>query len=98
MVILCSILFISVILGIYYLKEEWSIISTKVKSLIIAGIIIGSILMIAAFAAFLSDGSSGSGSYSSSRSSGGFVGSDGKYHSYVPEFGNDVNSWMAENW
>lgn len=42
------------------------------------------------------------GSSSSSRrgssSNKGFVGSDGVYHSYIPEFGNDVNSWMAENW
>ena len=35
---------------------------------------------------------------SSSSSKSGFYGSDGKYHNYVPEFGNDVNSWMAENW
>ena len=28
----------------------------------------------------------------------GFVGSDGKYHAYVPEFGDDVNNWMKENW
>ena len=35
-------------------------------------------------------------SYNSNSS--GFVGSDGEYHNYVPEFGDDVNNWMAENW
>lgn len=34
----------------------------------------------------------------SNSNSGGFVGSDGEYHNYVPEFGDDVNDWMAENW
>ena len=44
-------------------------------------------------------GSHSSGSHSSgSSNSGGFVGSDGEYHSYIPEFGDDVNNWMAENW
>ena len=28
----------------------------------------------------------------------GFIGSDGKYHEYIPEFGDDVNNWMEENW
>ena len=28
----------------------------------------------------------------------GFIGSDGKYHEYIPEFGDDVNDWMEENW
>lgn len=40
---------------------------------------------------------SSSGS-NSGGSSGGFVGSDGKYHEYIPEFGDDVNNWMEENW
>ncbi len=35
---------------------------------------------------------------SSSDSKDGFIGSDGKYHEYVPEFGDDVNNWMEENW
>ena len=35
---------------------------------------------------------------SSSSSKKGFVGSDGEYHSYIPEFGDDVNDWMANNW
>ncbi len=41
-----------------------------------------------------------SSSSSSSRSSkkSGFYGSDGEYHEYVPEYGDDVNNWMAENW
>jgi amino acid transporter len=29
---------------------------------------------------------------------GGFIGSDGEYHNYIPEFGDDVNNWMEENW
>ena len=41
---------------------------------------------------------SGSSSSRSSSSKSGFVGSDGEYHSYVPEFGDDVNNWMEENW
>ena len=35
---------------------------------------------------------------SSSSSKNGFVGSDGEYHPYIPEFGDDVNDWMADNW
>ena len=46
---------------------------------------------------FAGCGGSSSPSYGSSNS-GGFVGSDGEYHSYIPEFGDDVNNWMAENW
>lgn len=42
--------------------------------------------------------SSGSSSSSSSGGKNGFVGSDGKYHNYIPEFGDDVNSWFEENW
>ena len=34
----------------------------------------------------------------SSDSKKGFVGSDGEYHPYIPEFGNDVNEWMENNW
>ena len=40
----------------------------------------------------------GSGSSSSSDGKNGFIGSDGKYHAYVPEFGDDVNNRMEENW
>lgn len=36
--------------------------------------------------------------YSDNKDNGGFVGSDGKYHEYIPEFGDDVNNWMEENW
>ena len=36
--------------------------------------------------------------YSGNKDNGGFVGSDGKYHEYIPEFGDDVNDWMEENW
>lgn len=51
-----------------------------------------------------SDSSDNDYEYSSGSSSNydnsdrGFVGSDGKYHAYVPEFGDDVNNWMKENW
>ena len=60
-------------------------------------------LVVAAIFFFATCGGSGSSSSSKkssskSSSSGGFVGSDGKYHAYVPEFGDDVNNWMAENW
>lgn len=34
----------------------------------------------------------------SSSSKDGFIGSDGEFHEYIPEFGDDVNSWMKENW
>ena len=40
----------------------------------------------------------GSSSRYSSSSKNGFVGSDGEYHPYIPEFGDDVNDWMADNW
>lgn len=43
-------------------------------------------------------GSSSSSGSSSRSNRQGFTGSDGKYHDYVPEFGNDVNEWMANNW
>ena len=42
-------------------------------------------------------GDSSSSSYSSD-SKKGFVGSDGEYHAYIPEFGDDVNDWLANNW
>ena len=35
---------------------------------------------------------------SSSSSNKGFVGSDGEYHQYIPEFGDDVNEWLKDNW
>lgn len=28
----------------------------------------------------------------------GFYGSDGEYQEYIPEFGDDVNNWMENNW
>ncbi len=45
--------------------------------------------------------SKNSRSYTSSKYSNdknGFVGSDGKYHRYIPQFGDGVNNWMKENW
>lgn len=40
----------------------------------------------------------GSDDKSNSNEKDGFWGSDGKYHNYIPEFGDDVNNWMEENW
>lgn len=60
-------------------------------------IIVCIILVICGVIASCTSGNSSSGRKSSS-SSGSFVGSDGKEHAYVPEFGDDVNNWMAENW
>ena len=63
---------------------------------------VGGIFLFIILVASCSSGSSRSSyrssSSSSSSSSGGFVGSDGKYHSYVPSFGSDVNNWMKNNW
>ena len=28
----------------------------------------------------------------------GFYDSQGEYHAYIPEFGEDVNNWMENNW
>lgn len=46
--------------------------------------------------------SNSSKSYTSSKydynKKDGFVGSDGKYHKYIPQFGDGVNNWMKENW
>ena len=69
---------------------------TNKKEMIIGVIacIIGAIL----FFATCGGDSSSSKSSSSSSKNNGFVGSDGKYHAYIPEFGDDVNNWMAENW
>ena len=42
--------------------------------------------------------SSPSYNYEDKTDENGFIGSDGEYHKYVPEFGDDVNDWMKENW
>ena len=42
--------------------------------------------------------SSPSYNYEDKTDEDGFIGSDGEYHKYVPEFGDDVNDWMKENW
>lgn len=56
-------------------------------------------LLIAALA-LCAVGCGGGSSRRSNNSSSdrGFVGSDGEYHSYIPEFGDDVNDWMKNNW
>ena len=74
-------------------------LSSRAKIIIAAAVLI----IIYAFSSLISgdtgsSSSSRSHSSSSNKNSGGFVGSDGKYHAYVPEFGDDVNNWMAENW
>jgi hypothetical protein len=56
------------------------------------------IVMLALCAVGCGGSSSSSKRSNSSSSEKGFVGSDGKYHAYVPEFGDDVNEWMKENW
>ena len=55
------------------------------------------VVIIAIVVCVSSCSSSGKRSSSSSKKDG-FYGSDGKYHEYVPEFGDDVNKWMEENW
>lgn len=56
-------------------------------------VILAVLMLVVCFA-----GCGGSSHSYGSSNSGGFVGSDGEYHSYIPEFGDDVNNWMAENW
>ena len=70
----------------------------KIKFLVILVAAMYALLFFAGGIANSGSGSSSSSSSSSSSNKGGFVGSDGKYHAYVPEFGDDVNNWMAENW
>lgn len=64
---------------------------------LVAVIVIGAICLVC----LIDDAASSSSSKQSSSSQsdkGGFVGSDGEYHPYIPEFGDDVNNWMEENW
>jgi len=60
------------------------------------------IVIIIAIIAIIVSGKGSSSSHSSNSNNnsnkGGFYGSDGKYHYYVPEFGDDVNNWMENNW
>ncbi|MBR5825841.1 MAG: hypothetical protein IKY78_02030 [Clostridia bacterium] len=68
----------------------------KIKFLVI---LVAAMYALLFFAGGIANSCSGSSSSSSSSiNKNGFVGSDGKYHAYVPEFGDDVNNWMAENW
>lgn len=69
----------------------------KRKSLIAIALVV--VMICALFTGCFSSSSSGS-SYSGSSSSSkkGFVGSDGKYHEYNPNYSKEVNDWMAENW
>lgn len=100
--ILSVIFFIVGMALIISIKEDWSFLESgqKITRIVILAIVI--ILFIVCFSNYLSDEvSSGGSSYSSSSGSSsknGFVGSDGEYHAYVPEFGYDVNNWMEENW
>ena len=56
------------------------------------------VLIMLALCAVGCGGSSRRSSSSSSSSNKGFVGSDGEYHQYIPEFGDDVNEWLKDNW
>ncbi len=88
------------------LKEMINNILEKVKKeskkiLIIIGILIVILLIISGGNGSGGSSSGGSSSNSSSSSSGGkkgFYDSQGEYHAYIPEFGEDVNNWMENNW
>lgn len=54
------------------------------------------VILIVAFASSIA--TRGGSSSGSSGGRNGFIGSDGEYHEFIPEFGDDVNNWMAENW
>ena len=64
------------------------------KQFIIWGIILLASLLII----FGSRNASSKKSKNNQSEKNGFIGSDGKYHEYIPEFGDDVNNWMEENW
>ena len=61
-------------------------------------IIWGIILLVGLLIIFDSQNASSKKSKNNQSEKNGFIGSDGKYHEYIPEFGDDVNDWMEENW
>lgn len=61
-------------------------------------IIWGIILLVGLLIIFDSQNASSKKSKNNQSEENGFIGSDGKYHEYIPEFGDDVNDWMEENW
>lgn len=85
---ICLVAFIGCIV---YLKENWSIAQVKTKIIVIVVAIAVFIGFFAALAGFLSD-------EMSRPKRNGFYGSDGEYHPYISEFGDDVNDWMEDNW
>ncbi len=85
--------------------------NAKTSALKYFGIIFGSLLAVAIIFVvvclatgsedllpFVNSSPSTSVSESENTNPGGFIGSDGEYHNYIPEFGDDVNNWMEENW
>lgn len=82
------------------IKEEKEKIQIKKSHLSIGCIVV---ILLAALVALIIYGIS---TFEPARSSdqnensdkNGFIGSDGEYHPYVPEFGDGVNDWMEENW
>lgn len=96
---LCDFLFL---LGLWYMPrlfDESKVATTAVtgKKIKFVVILVAAMYILLFVAGGLANSSSGSSS-SSSSGKNGFIGSDGKYHAYVPEFGDDVNNWMEENW
>ena len=61
-------------------------------------IIWGIILLVGLLIIFDSQNASSKKSKNNQSEKNGFIGSDGKYHEYIQEFGDDVNDWMEENW
>lgn len=79
-------------------RESWKVSTGQSKFTKIIIFIVAVILAIVCLANYIADEVGSGGSSYSSSSKKGFVGSDGEYHSYIPEFGDDVNKWMEENW
>ena len=82
------------------LFDESKVATTAVtgKKIKFVVILVAAMYILLFVAGGLANGSGSSSISSSSGGKNGFIGSDGKYHAYVPEFGDDVNSWMEENW
>ncbi len=90
--IFLTIIFVCVAVGMFSsIRGSWATSTGQSRFTKILIFIIAVILAIVCFANYISD-------QVGSSSKSGFVGSDGEYHAYVPEFGDDVNKWMEENW
>lgn len=92
MTFLIAICMTAILIGVAFLKQNWKFLERKTKTIIIAVTIAVCIGLIALTVSWISD------KVSSSSSKKGFYGSDGEYHPYIPEFGDDVNDWMENNW